>query len=272
MSRHTVVRGGVRLVYQRRGVGGDRPPLVLVQGLGLPGAMWLGLAGGLVKAGHTVLVPDNRGAGASDCPPPPYTMAMLADDTAAVIDHAGVGPSVVVGISLGGMIAQHLALRRPELVRGLVLAATSCGLPHGRLPDLATILLIIRSFSRDPAVVRRIHRALVHPSSLRRNPQLFAAWNRQLAGNPVHPRGALAQFTAAALHSTGRRLKEITAPVELITGDTDRIIPGENSRVLARLLPNAHLTVVPNSGHGFPLERPEALPRAIQRLLGRLHP
>ena len=129
MPRCSVTRRGVSLAYQRRGAG---PPVLLLQGLGMSGAMWLSLPGGLVKSGHLVITPDNRGSGASDAPRLPYTMSTLAADAVAVLDDAGVQRALVAGISLGGMIALRLALDHPERVHGLVLAATTCGLPLGR--------------------------------------------------------------------------------------------------------------------------------------------
>ena len=263
MSQHFVTRRGVRLAYHRRGAG---QPVVLIQGLGLPAAMWLGLTGGLVKSGHLVVSPDNRGTGASDAPRVPYCMAGLAADTAAVMDHAGVERALVVGLSLGGMIAQRLCLDHPRLVGGMVLAATTCGVPLGRPVRLRVVLEMLRALSGSRESVRRIRRLLVHPDTLARDPNLFSVWDRTMSAAAPRMAGVLGQMAAAASHSTCLRLKQIACPVEVITGDSDVIVPPANSRTLARRIPDARLTLVPRAGHAFPLEDPAALPLAIGRV------
>lgn len=270
MSQHFIHRAGVRLAYERRGSG---PPILLLQGLGMSGRMWLTLPGGLLKAGYTVITPDSRGTGLSDTPAPPYSMKALAADAAAVLEDARVPAALVVGISLGGMVAQHLALRFPERVRGLVLAATTCGVPHGRPPRPGTIALLVRGFlSSSPATGAMIQRRLAHPASLQRTPGLFRPWSRALAQFPPRPAGVFGQMAAAGLHSAGRMLGRLRCPVEVITGADDQIIPPVNSAVLARLIPAAEHTVVPEAGHVFPLEHPRSLHDAIRRTCARCGP
>jgi 3-oxoadipate enol-lactonase len=267
MSEQTLHRGRVRLVYE---IAGEGPAVMLVQGLGLSGRMWLALAGGLVRTGHRVVVPDNRGTGRSDAPLPPYRMGELADDLAAVLEHARVGPTLVVGISLGGMVVQHLALRHPRLVAGLVLAATSCGPPFGTLPRLDAVPTMLRAWAHDARAIDAIHAQLVHPATLQRRPDLFAAWDRQAGAERTRWSGILGQLGAAALHSTGFALPRIHCPVEVITGDSDRIVRPLNSRIIAGRIPGAVLTVVPRAGHAFPLEEPSVLPLAIRRVRDRV--
>lgn len=264
---HTIIRDGIRLSYERRGSG---PMVVLVQGLWLSGRMWLQLPGGLVKSGFSVLTPDNRGTGRSDAPTPPYTMGQMADDLAAVIRHAGGGPAIVVGISLGGMICQHLALRHPDLVAALVLAATTCGPPLGRPPGLRVAWTLVRSTGGSPRAVRRVHALLVHPDTLARNPGVFDQWERVMREEPLRWRGHVGQVLAVGLHSTGLWLGRIRCPTVVITGANDRIVHPVNSRILAARIPDAELVVLERAGHAFPLEHPGALPAAIQRVARRL--
>ena len=267
MTRRIIRRGKVWLAYEARGAG---PAVVLLQGLGLPGAMWLGLAGGLVKSGHRVISPDNRGAGQSDTPWGVYTMGGLAADVAAVMEDAGVEGALVVGISLGGMIAQRLALDHPERVGGLVLAATTCGLPVGRPAPLRSLAIMLRSLAGSPEAIRRVRRLLVHPNSLERDPDLFRVWNRTLSHTPPRPAGFWGQFMAAVGHHACPSLKRIACPTEVITGEDDAIVPSVNSHILARRIPGARLTVIPEAGHAFPLEHPAALPAAIARVRARM--
>lgn len=110
---------GVKLVYN---VHGDGPAFVLVCGTGQPAVMWnaFGTVDGLVEAGYQVVTFDNRGIPPSDVPEPPYTVEEMADDTIALLDHLGLAPYVMQGSSLGGLITQTVALRRPDLVRAAI--------------------------------------------------------------------------------------------------------------------------------------------------------
>ena len=121
-------------------VHGDRrgTPVVLLQGLGLSSRFWFDVPELLSEDAETprrVIAVDNRGTGRSDKPRTPWTMSTMADDVAAVLDDAGVEGAFVVGISMGGMIAQHVALRHPTRVKGLVLLATTAGFLMGALPE-----------------------------------------------------------------------------------------------------------------------------------------
>src|SRR3990172_10613951 len=111
---------GINMFYEERGQG---PPLVLIMGLGAPGTRWEEHVEYYARYFRCILI-DNRGVGRSDQPPGPYTTAMMADDTAGLINALGIGPAHVSGISMGGAIAQELALRHPRLVRRLVLNCT----------------------------------------------------------------------------------------------------------------------------------------------------
>jgi pimeloyl-ACP methyl ester carboxylesterase len=268
MTRYSICNEGTNLSYERRG---DGPVVVLVQGLGLPGDLWLNLPGGLVKSGFTVVTPDNRGTGQSDAPTPPYTMRQLAGDLAAVIRDVDRGPAVVVGISFGGMVAQHLALRHASLVRGLVLAATTCGPPVGRPPSLRVFWTLVRSFNYAPETGRRLHELMLHPHTLRSGgPRIFEEWERAVTQRPTGWRGLWGQVSAATLHSTGFSLHDIHCPTVVITGEDDRVVPPVNSRILADRIPGAELVMVSRAGHAFPLENPAALPDAIRRVQQRV--
>ena len=102
---------------------GDGPPVLLICGTGQPADLWFAQVADLAAAGHTVITFDNRGCGRSEAPPAPYLVSDMAADTAALIEHLGLGPCDVIGYSLGGYIAQELAVTRAGLVRRLVLLA-----------------------------------------------------------------------------------------------------------------------------------------------------
>jgi 3-oxoadipate enol-lactonase len=257
--------GSVRIHYDVLGTEG--PHVVLLQGLGLSSAFWFELPRRLTMEGARpcrVVVVDNRGVGRSDRPWGPYCMGQLADDVAAVLDAAGVGRAFVLGMSLGGMIAQHVALRHPTRVAGLGLLATTPGLPYG-VPTSYEMLwrLLCLPFSRDPHDLARVLLSEKHMPQARR---LLARWPTALKNEPVLPRVFFAQLGAAALHSTGFSLGSIRCPVVVVAGADDDVIPPENSRVLARRIPGAVLEVLPDAGHAIPAVDDQVLVRMVGRL------
>jgi pimeloyl-ACP methyl ester carboxylesterase len=246
-----------------------------VQGLGLSSRFWFDLPERLATGAkpRRVVVLDNRGVGRSDKPRGAYRMATLADDVAAVLDAAGVEKAIVVGISLGGMIAQHVALRHPDRVAGLVLLATTAGVPYARLPKaraLATLLglPIAGRFRPSAQVGRSLARLLLAEKDVPRARELLSQWPAAMRAEPMLPRSYFAQLAAVATHSTGSRLRRIACPTVVVTGDEDILIPPHNSRLLARLIPGAHLEVVRSCGHAIPASDPDCIERALVTLSG----
>ena len=269
--------GGARIYYEVRSETKDpaATTVVLVQGLGLSSRFWFDLPERLSRGAkpRRVIVLDNRGVGRSDKPRGPYRMATLADDVAAVLDAAGAGKAIVVGISLGGMIAQHVALRHPGRVAGLVLLATTAGVPYARLPKaraLATLLgLPIAGRFRPPAQVgRSLARLLLAEKDVPRARELLSQWPAAMRAEPMLPRSYFAQLAAVMTHSTGSRLRRMVCPTVVVTGDEDILIPPHNSRLLARLIPGAPLEVVRSCGHAIPASDPDCIERALVRLSG----
>jgi pimeloyl-ACP methyl ester carboxylesterase len=256
---------GTRIYYDVLGTEG--PHVVLVQGLGLSSTFWFDLPRRLTVEGAgpcRVIVVDNRGVGRSDRPWGPYRMGQLADDVAAVLDAAGVARAFVVGISLGGMIAQHVALRHAGRVAGLGLLATTPGLPHGVLPAPVTLWALLRlPLARDPRMVARILLSRKHLPQAR---QLLAKWPAAMRAEPIAPHVFFAQFAAAAGHMAALRLGSIRCPTVVVAGAEDEVIPPENSRVLARRIPGAVLEMLPDVGHAIPAVDDQVLVRTVGRL------
>ena len=249
-------------------------PVMLVQGLGLPGAMWLELVEQLEARGFYVIVPDNRGTGGSrHLRRRPFSMRDLGDDLAAVLgQECGPRRALVVGISLGGMIVQHLVLDHPERVKGLVLACTTCGLPENLrggafFSPRALRLLLKRCFFPDRVTPEEISRLLAH-----RNSGAAASEFLGLVMEAFGTHGAtapsiyLGQLLAALRHSTGKRLGQIEVPTIVVTGDSDFLIPPKNAEILSSRIPNAKTIVVPNAGHIFPYEHKAILSQVIEEL------
>lgn len=250
-------------------VGERGPTAVLIQGLGLDGRFWFDQPTKLAEDPEQpwrVLVPDNRGVGRSDLPSRPWTMADMADDIAAVLDHAGVRQAVLVGISMGGMIAQQVALRHPERVAGLVLMATWPGLPYGRLPELDTLRVLLGSPLRKRGHVEAIAKLVLPEHAYARAPELLAGWLGLMREQAPRPPAFFGQLGAVLSHSTGHRLGRIQAPTRVVTGDQDKLVKPINSKVLSERIPNATLEVLAGVGHGVPLLDREVVRRNINAI------
>ncbi len=251
-------RGGHTIYYETYG-DPALPPLLLIMGLSLSMRAWDRLPE-LLAAHFHVLVFDNRGTGRSGRTGFAFHMRDLADDAAAVIEAAGLKSAHVFGISMGGMIAQELALRHPDRVRGLVLGATFAGWLRSTKPSLRTQLelLLLNTGFVTPG---RIGRVVVSPEWHSQNPDGALSWIRRAERTTV--RFVVAQMVAIARHGTAKRLGQIKAPTLVITGTRDALVPPQNSALIARLIPHARLLELQGAGHAFPLEREQETVRAL---------
>lgn len=249
----------------------DDPTLVLIHGLGLDGRFWFEMPERLVADPEQrwhVLVPDNRGVGQSAMPTRPWTMADMADDVAAVLDATGVRRAVLAGISMGGMIAQQLALRHPERVQGLVLMATWPGLPYGKLPPLRALGDLVGSSVLQRRSVESVARLILPEAEMANAREILRHWFAAMGEQAPTRKAFLGQLGAVVSHSTGHRLSRIRVPTRVVTGDEDRLIPPGNSEVLAARIPEAELEVLPGIAHAIPLIDREVVRRNAMPLLG----
>ncbi len=266
------VRGahGARIHYEVHGSEG--PWVVLIMGIGGAGALWLDLPERLARgrSPHRVLTIDNVGTGRSDPLRRPYSLARMAGDVARAMDHAGIERAYVVGLSMGGMIAQHVALGHARRVEGLVLLATSPGVLHGGLPRTRAIRSLLRLAASGRAD-RRVGKELVADLVLARAhrdriDEVLARIAPVAGSTPIKPESFVWQLLACTLHSTGRALRRVAAPTVVVTGDDDIVMGRYASHVLASRIPNAALEIVPDCGHGITFTHPEVVERAVARV------
>jgi pimeloyl-ACP methyl ester carboxylesterase len=253
-------RNGCRLYYDFAGDGATT--LVLIRGLARSSSYWGPLLPLLAPRLRLLLV-DNRGVGRSDARPP-YSTRELADDIAAVMDAAGVDRAHVFGMSLGGMIAQELALAHPSRIDRLVLGCTTPGGKRAKKTPLSSRIAMLGSaFGRHD----RVFAMLASDDSLRARPEIRERWLALGKSERVPPRALLGQALAALRHDAFDRVAQIAAPTLVITGDDDAIIDPENSRLLAAAIPNARLVLLPGARHDFTTDRPDDAARAIVEFL-----
>ncbi len=251
--------GGVRIAYELAGQG---PPLLLVQGLGYSRWGWGPIVEPLA-ADFRVLSYDNRGVGESDVPPGPYTVAELAADAIAVLDDAGIERPHVVGASLGGMIAQELAISYPERVDRLVLACTTPGGTDAYPMPEVTIRLFTEAASLSPqeALRRFVVNALAEDG-----PLADELYERRLA-DPPDQSGWRAQAAAGMAFDRLDRLGEIKAPTLVLHGTADKVVDHRNARLLAERIPDSRVQLIPGTGHMLFWEQPDWFVQAVSEFL-----
>jgi pimeloyl-ACP methyl ester carboxylesterase len=257
--------GDAELYFESTGAGA---PVLLVMGLGMNATGWWRTVPVLAEAGLKVIAFDNRGVGRSSRPPGPYSVPQMADDCAAVLDAAGEASAHVYGISLGGMIAQELALRHPERVRSLVLGATT---PGGRqavpLPDDVRAFFERRADMPAEEAVWASVPYNYGPTTRAHHAQRIGEDVAQRLRFPIEPDGYRAQLAAALDHSALDRVSTLTHRTLVVHGDADVMVPPGNGELLARAIPDAELELLPGAGHLYPTDAPDADRRVAQFLL-----
>ncbi|GAA4403618.1 bifunctional 3-oxoadipate enol-lactonase/4-carboxymuconolactone decarboxylase PcaDC [Tsukamurella soli] len=249
--------GTVELAYERRGPAGATP-IVFLGSLGSDRAMWLPQVSGL-SADHDTVAVDLRGHGESPVPTGPYTVSQLAGDVAALLGRLGIESAHVVGLSLGGAVAQQLAIDHPGPVRSLTLLCTSArfGEPAG-WTDRAAAVRADGTGSIAAAVVGRwFTAALAH-----RDPPLVERMREMVTGTPDE--GYAACCEALAVFDSRADLGRITVPTLVIGAIEDPATPPEHQRLLADGIVGARLRVLDHAAHLASYEQAGAVTAAIR--------
>lgn len=254
------VADGTTIHYQRFGKSGAEP-LLLIQGLGADSGSWL--LQRFPFGGHfRCIAPDNRGAGRSDVPPGPYDLEVMATDLLAVLDAEGIDSAHVVGVSMGGILAQVLAVRYPERVRSLVLSCTACHHHPWRRRLLEEWAEAARTVGMSAFMGDGL-RWIVGSRSLRR------FWPAMRLFGPIafdiSAKAFVAQIEAilAMDDSLRNELVDLDVPTLVIVGSQDVLTPLGDSEELASLIPGARLAVIRGGAHGFMVEKAGAFNSTI---------
>lgn len=257
---------GVQIVYRRIGKG---PPLLVLNGFAATSADWDPSFIDRLASRHELILLNHRGIGGSTDDGKSFDIGKLADDAAQVIETLGFERTSVLGWSMGGFIAQTLALEHPERVDKLILLATdpggtdadlaspavwsqlinTSGTPHEQARRLLSLLLplgVAERFYRQFGDIIASARAQLSPGLLQRQAAAMDAWHRNAVAN---------------------RLQQICVPVLIATGTEDVVIPPSNALKLVNAIPGAWLAQFPRSGHAFIAQYPHALAQLIDSFL-----
>jgi pimeloyl-ACP methyl ester carboxylesterase len=243
---------GADLFYEVEGKG---PPLLLIMGLGYPSDMWWRMLPWLTPHFTTVRF-DNRGVGRTGTEAErPYSVKRMALDARAVLHAAGFARATVFGVSMGGTIAQELSLTHPEAVDRLLLG---CSHPGGAdvVVDEEVLALLASRGAMTPEEAAEASIPFVYaPGTPRTDIDADLAVR---AAHPTDPAGYTAQLTdTIAWRGSLDRLPGLASPTLLVHGDLDRLVPIENSRRMAAVLPNARLEVLAGASHIFATDQPQ---------------
>ena len=254
----------MKIAWDRRGNGA---PLLLIHGLGYARWGWEPVLPELAEQFDVILF-DNRGIGESDAPPGPYTVAEMAADAVQVLDETGVARAHVVGTSLGGMIAQELALAYPERVDRLVLACTTPGGQKAHPMPQVTVALMAEAATLEPAVaLRRFVENALAPATVEAHPEIVEQIMAHRLATAQQPAAWAAQASAGATFDAYDRLGALAAPTLVQHGDEDVVVDPRNADLLVELLPDARLERVPGTGHLFFWEAPEQFVASVAAFL-----
>ncbi len=256
---------GIDLYYE---ITGDGPPLALIHGLGAGTRSWNSQLSHFA-ANYRVMRFDLRGHGQSAHPPGPYSIALLADDTAKLLNALGIAPAHIVGLSLGGMVALQLALDAPDLVRSLVVVNSVPKPLVGNLLDRARIVV---NYLRRVAILRwrSLHAMGEYLGThLLPGPEYAAARQAFMVQWAMNDDQAYrAALSAIRGWDVSRRVNDIRCPTLFVTGDQDYTPIAAKAEVVAHM-PRAELAVISNSRHLTPIDQPDQFNKTVLAFLAR---
>lgn len=260
MTTTATGRSPVPLEYTDSGTGS---PLILIMGLNADATAWLPHTSQWQQSFRCIAV-DNPGAGRSPSPPGPYTTAEIAEDYAALIGGLDLGPVAVVGISMGGAIAQELVLRHPNLVRRLVLVATwaSC---DTYTKAVLEVIGALRQHGDDALFTAHLQTLVWTPQWFDRHVDELVAQRQEPLS--VDPTALEAQVSACQTHHASGRLASVGIPTLVTAGGVDRFVPIEVSQALAQQIPNARFELFAQTGHVHHWEELERFNNLVEEWL-----
>lgn len=248
------------------------PPLLMIQGFTGRAQSWAQPLVDALAHDFTAIRFSHAGIGLSEPPASAPSMRSMADDAAALLTALGIDRAHVFGISMGGVVAQELALNHPQRVLGLALGCTTCGSTHGVQADPGVIRVLA-----DPSgtLEERMRRSwpLVMASGWDDNPDTVAAAEaelREALERPIPPALLMQHLVAMQQFDSWDRLPSLKMPALVIHGDEDQLVPPQNANILAGRIPGAGLRMIPHTGHLFFNEKPQETAAALSEFFARV--
>lgn len=260
--------GEINLEYYVEGQG---PPLLMIMGFAGQAASWGEPFLEELRPHFRCIRFSNRGTGDSDKPQEQPTIRMMADDTIALLDTLGIERPHVLGISMGGMISQEIAISHPQRVNGLVLGCTAAGAPNAvaAAPEVYEQMAPVPGMPIEDQV-RKAWPALVTDGFIERGHAFLEGMLQTSIRNPTPLDSIMKQLVAIGGFSAKARLHEVNAPTLVIHGDADRLMPPANGDIVAGAIPGAELRTIQGVGHMFFWEKPRESARIITEFLARV--
>lgn len=238
-------------------VEGSGEPVILIGGYTMGKEAWRLQVEGLMKV-FRVITFDNRGVGETTVPTEPFTVADMAADTVGLMDALGIDSAHIFGVSMGGLIAQILALDYSGRVKKVALGCTTHGGRHAIQPEKEVMDTLAKaSDTTIPAEesIRMRVPLIFAERFIQEEPERLEEFVQSSVQFRPTPEGAAGQMGALSVFNVKRRLGEIHCPVLVITGSDDRMMPSENSRLLHEGIVGAELYIVEGAGHSFFFEK-----------------
>jgi pimeloyl-ACP methyl ester carboxylesterase len=249
----------IKLYYESVGRG---PPLVLISGVGFGGWIWHRQVPEFAKT-HRVITFDNRGVGKSDRPDETYTIETFATDTIGLLNFLKIPRAHILGLSLGGMIAQKLALDYFDRVDNLILVSTVFGGPQTVLPAMEVLQFMAMPNETPEERFAKGIRFSFGPDYGEKHPDEINFMKQKMSENRQPDYAYRHQSMAPLGFNAEPLLEKLRCPTLIIAGEHDRVVPVENARRLAQRIPNARLKILQDSGHLCFIEESETFVRSV---------
>ncbi|TFF92798.1 alpha/beta hydrolase [Candidatus Thorarchaeota archaeon] len=263
--------GDIEIYYEIHGPP-EAPPLVLIGGWASYRWIWFRQIPTL-KEKYRCIVFDNRGAGRSSKPDYPYTIEMFAKDTVGLMDALEIDKAHILGISMGGLIAQQIAISYPNRLRSLIVVSSHFGGPNHATIDDRTLALLValptETISMEQAREMR-YRATFSTQFLEENRHIIEQIDQWAEKYPTPLYAQVHQSAATSAFNSESQLGQITAPTLVLHGDKDKAVPTENGRLIAEKIPNSELLLLEGASHFCIIEKYQEFNNEVMKFIDKI--